>query len=325
MSATCGLWAFVVNPQESTANKKTTVRQERRAVVVPSDGKKTYPAATGNNLYCAGYLQTAPFETKMEVVGGEQEQEQNIYSNNNYIYVSAGANQDVKTGDRFSVIRPRGKMTSPFSKKGDLGKYVQELGVVRIVNVKEQVAVGVIENSCEAILLGDLIVPLREKFSPLQREEPAFDRFKDANGKQTERIVLARDGQEMLAPNQIVYLDLGVDNGVKVGDYLTVYRPLGKGGVNGDLGREIVSDKDYGFESEVFRGGKYSNEAPRRGKPNYDGSPIVTSKEAKSRRPKDLRKIVGEVVILNVKEKTATAIITRVAQEVHTGDFVELQ
>ena len=34
---------------------------------------------------------------------------------------------------------------------------------------------------------------------------------------------------------------------------------------------------------------------------------------------------VGEIVILNVKEKTATAVITRTAQEIHTGDWVEVQ
>jgi hypothetical protein len=31
------------------------------------------------------------------------------------------------------------------------------------------------------------------------------------------------------------------------------------------------------------------------------------------------------MVILNVQQRTATAVITRVAQEVHTGDNVELQ
>jgi hypothetical protein len=45
----------------------------------------------------------------------------------------------------------------------------------------------------------------------------------------------------------------------------------------------------------------------------------------KKRRPDDLRKVVGEMVILNVQQRTATAIITRTAQEVHTGDHVELQ
>jgi hypothetical protein len=37
------------------------------------------------------------------------------------------------------------------------------------------------------------------------------------------------------------------------------------------------------------------------------------------------RKIVGELVVIDVQMRTATAIITRVAGEVHTGDLVEIQ
>ena len=39
----------------------------------------------------------------------------------------------------------------------------------------------------------------------------------------------------------------------------------------------------------------------------------------------DFRKVVGEAVVLNVKEKTATVVITRNAQEIHPGDGVEIQ
>ncbi len=42
-------------------------------------------------------------------------------------------------------------------------------------------------------------------------------------------------------------------------------------------------------------------------------------------RPPVPRKVVGEVVVLHVEARTATAVITRVAQEIHTGDYVELQ
>ena len=41
--------------------------------------------------------------------------------------------------------------------------------------------------------------------------------------------------------------------------------------------------------------------------------------------PVDYRKIVGELVVIDVQTRTATAIITRVAGEVHTGDLVEIQ
>ena len=46
--------------------------------------------------------------------------------------------------------------------------------------------------------------------------------------------------------------------------------------------------------------------------------------KAKLGRP-DIRKVVGEAVVLNVKERTATIVITRTAQEIHTGDWVEIQ
>jgi hypothetical protein len=51
----------------------------------------------------------------------------------------------------------------------------------------------------------------------------------------------------------------------------------------------------------------------------------MTTPEVKRRRPPMPRKIVGEIVLLNVQARTATAVITRVAQEIHTGDFVEVK
>ena len=50
----------------------------------------------------------------------------------------------------------------------------------------------------------------------------------------------------------------------------------------------------------------------------------MTTEKAKEGRPA-IRKVVGELVVLNVKEKTATAMIVRNAQEIHTGDWVEVQ
>lgn len=37
------------------------------------------------------------------------------------------------------------------------------------------------------------------------------------------------------------------------------------------------------------------------------------------------RKVVGEMVIIDVQKRTATAIITRTVGEVHTGDWVEMK
>ncbi len=284
--------------------------------------------ALRNNLYCAGYISKNPIVESPEIVGGEQEQEQFVYKQGDFIYINAGAQQGVKVDDRYSITRPRGRMHSPFSQKRNLGVYVQELGAIRIVNVKPQVSVAVVENNCGAVLLGDLLVPSQTRTAPEERDEQMLDRFRDPNGKATGRIVLARDGLEYVTRDQIIYIDLGAEDGVKPGDYLTVYRPLGAGRVvlfdRTFDDTEIARPKDLGFESFRFRGGKFDNQAPRKTGADASGK-IETTPKAKKHRPDGLRKIVGEATVLSVHEGTATVVITRATQEINTGDYVELQ
>jgi hypothetical protein len=180
------------------------------------------------------------------------------------------------------------------------------------------------------MLNGDLIQPSPQRLSPSQRTETALNRFADPSGKQTGRIVLARDSREMVSRDQIVFIDLGAEDNIKAGDYFTVYRPAGKGNITTFENEEIAPSKMDGFESDRFAGGKYSSESQRT--KDYTNTPglyikneAITTHEIKGRRPRVPRKVVGELVILSVQTRTATAIITRVAQEVHTGDYVELQ
>ena len=134
---------------------------------------------------------------------------------------------------------------------------------------------------------------------------------------------MSRDGAEMLTRDYVAYVDLGADDNVQVGDRLTVFRPLGSGNLSPVPQKESVSARDEGFQSDEYRGGKFSNQAGRKSGDNANGR-VVTTARAKRGRP-DLRQIVGEAVVLNVKEKTATIVITRTAQEIHTGDWVEIQ
>jgi hypothetical protein len=135
---------------------------------------------------------------------------------------------------------------------------------------------------------------------------------------------MARDGIELIGREQIVYIDLGAEDNVRAGDYMTIFRPLGTGNIHDRVPNESVSARDRGFESEEYRGGTFSNQAPRKSGSRAEGR-IVTTERAKRNRQAGLRNILGELVILNVKQRTATAIITRAAQEIHTGDWVEAQ
>jgi hypothetical protein len=156
------------------------------------------------------------------------------------------------------------------------------------------------------------------------QHRPSLDLFGDPSGKASGYIFMARDNQEILARDQIVYVDLGHEDNVQTGDYLTIFRRLGKGNLKMPEHDESVSARSYGYESLQYRGGKFSNQAARKSGDKADGR-VVTTEKAKDDRPDNLRKVVGEGMVVNVKERTATVVITRNAQEIHTGDWVEVQ
>lgn len=282
------------------------------------------PVAGSNNLYCAGYIESGSVNTNYEIVGADNEKDQHIYAQGDFLYISAGQNRGVKVGDLFSVIRPRGNVSKQWTKKSKLGFYVQEVGMVEIVRVKNEVAVARVRTSCDNMLLGDLLQPVPPRVSPLFEKRPALDLFGDPSGKASGRIVMARDNLELLAREQIVYVDLGAEDNVQVGDHLTVFRPLGTGNIFDKVEKEEVLNREGGYQSEEYKGDKFSNQAARKKGEQATGANVSTE-DAKKRRPNNLRRVVGELVILNVKERTATAVITRNTSEIHTGDMVEIQ
>jgi hypothetical protein len=284
-------------------------------------------------LFCAGYIRYQRFGQTPEIVGAEQEQEQRTYSDGNVVYLNAGSRQGVKEGQSFQIIRPRGDVKGVYrQKKGFLGTYVQEVGQLQVFKVREETSAAKITFACDTAMLGDLVVDIPVRESPLQRPEANLDRFADPSNKAVGRLMMARDNRELLTKSDIVYIDLGGEDQVKRGDYLTIFRPLGTGNLTRVDNEEMGRNRATGFQSDRYRGGGISNQGTRakdetafvNANGRYRYRPI-TSREVKKARPDMPRKIVGEMVIIEVQSRTATAIITRVASEVHTGDWVEIQ
>jgi hypothetical protein len=314
-------FAFTTNAQTATPT-----------IVVPTSAHEQR-VANKSRLYCAGYIRHQRLPHMPEIVGAVEEQEQRTYADGDVVYINAGSQQGIREGQNFQIIRPRGDVKGVHKEKlGFLGTYVQEVGQLHVFKVRENTSAAQITFTCDAALLGDLLAPVPDRESPLQRPETNLDIFADPSGKQTGRLMMSKDSREMVTRNDIVYIDLGTEDQVKPGDYLTIYRPLGTGNITRIDNEELARNRATGFQSDRFRGGGFSNQASRAkdetafvdAEGRYRYRPI-TSREVKRDRPAMPRKIVGEMVIIDVQTRTATAIITRVAGEVHTGDWVEIQ
>ncbi len=286
-----------------------------------------------SSLICAGYIRHQRLPQMPEIVGAEEEQEQRKFADGDVVYLNRGAAQGIKEGQTFQIIRPRGDVKGVHKQKfGYLGTYVQDMGQLQVFRVWDNTAAAQITFSCDMILLGDLLAPIPDRESPVRRAEANIDRYADPSGKQTGRLIMAKDNREMVTRSDIVYIDLGAEDQVSRGDYLTIYRPLGTGNITRMDNEEGARGRATGFQSDRFRGGGFGNQAARakdetalvNAEGRYRYRPI-TSKEVKDHRPPMPRKIVGEMVVIDVQRRTATAIITRVVAEVHTGDWVEIQ
>jgi hypothetical protein len=286
-----------------------------------------------SSLFCAGYIRYQRFGHTPEIVGAEEEQEQRTFSDGDIVYLNAGSRAGIKEGQTFQIIRPRGDLKGVHRNKiGFMGTYVQDVGQLQVFKVRENTSAAKITFTCEAALLGDLLVDIPVRVSPLQRADGNLDRFADPSGKQVGRLMMARDNRELLTKNDVVYIDLGGEDNVKPGEYLTIYRPLGTGNITRVDNEELARNRATGFQSDRYRGGGISIQGSRAkdetafvdANGRYRYRPITT-REVKKARPEMPRKIVGEMVIIDVQSRSATAIITRVASEVHTGDWVEIQ
>lgn len=141
------------------------------------------------------------------------------------VYLAGGADRGVKVGDRFVILKTvvqRLKQVDPKA-KGVLGDVVQQVGVLRITQVNPTGSVAIIEKSMDSIEVGFRAVPFIEPAKivtklrtdvagPVVPQEPIS------------RIVFVRDTHEFTATGEMVIIDRGANQGLKVGDVLLVSR-----------------------------------------------------------------------------------------------------
>ena len=92
-------------------------------------------------------------------------------------------------------------------------------GLMQIVAVDEQAAAAVVIYACDEVMRGDWLAPFTPE--PVRAPEPAGTPAYD----RAARILLTDAGQLIGAPRRLMVIDRGSDNGIRVGQRLTLFRP----------------------------------------------------------------------------------------------------
>jgi hypothetical protein len=266
----------------------------------PTAGSTLQPGYS--TVYCSGFLKDTKLPGDLYVISGEEPGYRMVFAQRGNVYINQGSDKGVRVGDRFMVMRQNEDPMGVDWFKGQtkitraMGILYSDIGQLRVVNVQRKVSVAEVVFSCRDMLRGDIVRPFEERPIPPYKEIGTFDHFAAVSGKPVGMVVNSSSFQQSQGQGATVYVNLGAAQGVKVGDYLRVFRYQGK-----DV-EAVPQTPGYGYQMYGF------GSTPTR----YEW--------------KDLpREVLGEGIVLNASRNAATVFLTFSSSGIFSGDNVEIE
>jgi hypothetical protein len=264
------------------------------------------------DIYCAGFISKQTLPDANFVAGGLDTPRTTKFVRGDIVYLfgtgySLGAQYEIIRAlqdiDKYEMYPGQNKLMK------ESGQPYEEVARVKVVDMRSRAAIAQVEYSCDTISPGDTAIPFAEKQMVNFHSPMRFDLFMPANKQLSGRIVMGKDFDSQLGTGQKVYINVGANQGVKVGDFFRATRTY-------------EADLQDPVDSLSFRAAMA--EDTQKKTPSVDPAMFE-----KSNGPvihvRDLpRRAVGEIVIIGVTPTTATGMIVFTLETVHSGDDVEI-
>lgn len=213
-------------------------------------GGTTSPVALGTDadIYCYGYIgdpdepmpnsihsyedvevRYEPGAVRQEIRGGPTD----------LVYLNGGTSTGLVAGETYMIVEP-GEIVHNPGNNALVGRHYSFIGQVRILCADETRARGIIVQACSDVPVGAQLRPMPQIPIPLARI-PNLPAWCDpASGKTTGSIVHAQGGTWLtaLGEGQLVTVNLGRDDQLQPGDFLTVWRDSAQPG----QGRQVLGE-----------------------------------------------------------------------------------
>lgn len=272
--------------------------------VIRVEGRKASRAnqPTASDMYCGGFIASEHVPGDHYVVGGWNSPDQTRFAARSVdvLYIHG---HNMKEGDRFAIIR-HAKDPNEYefypgqtSAVKSLGEPYFEMGYVKVIDVQRDIAIAVPELACADFVIGDVAVPFEERPAPVFRVVN-LDKFAPPSGRTQGRIVMGHEFDGYLAAKSTAVVNIGADKGLKVGDYLRVTRTYTRTYSNPEASLAMHATATEDTQANPYAENK-----------NVSAWPMQT---------------LGDMIVLEVRRKSATALVVTSLQEIQVGDGVEL-
>jgi hypothetical protein len=257
---------------------------------------------TRSDMYCSGFLTNEKVSDKLFVAAGHNSPDQTRFAGvSDTVFIHG---QGMKEGDRYQIVREV-KDTNHYeifpgqkSALRNTGVPYLELAIVKITDVQKSTGIASFELSCADVMPGDLAIPLVEREAPPFRKV-TLDRYTPPTGKPQGRIVMAKEFDSFLGSKYKAYLNIGADKGLKPGDYLRATRTYSA----------TYHDPVAGLSLDAKE---------------YDDTQKDPHRLPSGELSSLPRRTLGDMIVLNVQRKSATAMILTALEDITVGDGVEV-
>lgn len=267
-----------------------------------ASGAEVGNTPTPNDMYCSGFISAEKVPDKLMVAAGHNSPDQTRYAGASDVIFIHG--QGIKEGDRYQIVRHVRDLNHYELFHGqkaavkNVGEPYLELAIVRITEVQKESGIASFELSCAEVMPGDVAIPLVERTAPPFRKV-TLEHYTPPSGKPQGRILLAQEFDSFLGTKHKVYLSIGEDKGLKPGDYLRATRT-------------------YSYTYHDPEAGLSLKATP------VDDIQVNSQKLTAAAVSSLPRRTLGDMMVLEVHKKSATAMILTALEDIHVGDGVEV-
>jgi hypothetical protein len=259
-------------------------------------------STTQDDIYCSGTITSESVPRDTYLITGEGSNYKNTFQEGDYVYINKGSSQGVKVGDEFSVVRAVSDPTDvewtkwQFSILKKIGTMWEDEGRLRVVVAQPNLSIAQIVNSCNYMIRGDFVLPFSQRPAPPLKSETNFDRFAPPSGKPVAMVISGKQFAILDGTNDIIYVNLGNSQGVKVGDYFRIFRYQGTEHETAFQTKRVAFDV-YGYGSVPA---KYT----------WENVP---------------REVIGEGIVVRASPNASTVLVTFSLHQIYAGDYVEVE
>ncbi|HYC59972.1 MAG TPA: LysM peptidoglycan-binding domain-containing protein [Thermoanaerobaculia bacterium] len=235
-----------VTPRLTTTGESSMVEDENAfsatqtedgiAVARMAVANNPIPLGTEADIFCYGYI-GHPDEPLPNFVASHEDVEVKylprakpemsaIATIGDLVYISGGASTGLVAGETYIAVQPQDLVTHPTT-GAVLGRQYDYVGQLRILctDTMPGLSRAIVVETCREINIGARLKPMPTLPIPIARvpDLPAW--CDPPSGRTSGYIVDSREWDLGLVEGVLVQIDLGSDNQIEPGDFLTVFRP----------------------------------------------------------------------------------------------------